>query len=298
MGVVYLCVESEANFVAIKTLPARRWNDSRAVARFIGEIDLARRFDHPNVVRSLDAGRAGGVPFLVMEYADGMDLARLSSCCGRLSIADACEIARQLALGLKHIHEQKVIHRDIKPSNAVLTRKGTVKILDVGLALAFNEGQMRERYSFSEQVVGSLDYMAPEQASNSRAVSPAVDLYGLGATLFQLLSGNPPFFGAEFNSPLKKFIAATTRQAPRVTEFRPDVPDQLASLVACLLAKNPADRVASACDLAAALYPFAEGSNLAQLIPATITKPAARLAEQMHVDTSSDWSSDTIEFVS
>jgi serine/threonine protein kinase len=297
MGIVYLALQANTKFVAIKTLPDRRRSDARAIARFQREMELAMRFDHPNVVRAIDAGLTDGVPFLVMEYLDGIDLSKLLDCCGTLAIANACEIVRQMALGLENIHQCGAIHRDIKPANAMLTRQGEVKILDVGLALAADGVDPCDASTTSNHMVGSFDYMAPEQAKDSRAVDRTVDLYALGATLYQLLSGEPPFSGVEFNSPLKKLWALETRPAPSVSALRPDVPPELAALVARLLAKDPADRFGSGAELAAALAPHTVGSNLFSLIDEVQNRRTRQMsANRVARSTSSDGSSATVDF--
>jgi serine/threonine protein kinase len=297
MGVVYLARDTEWRYVALKTLTVRRRCDRRAIERFEREIDLALQFDHPNVVRAIDAGYVGEVPYLVMEYLDGLDLSKLLECRGALAVADACEVARQMALGLEEIHQSGAIHRDIKPANAVLTRQGVVKIVDVGLALVAREVDECAWATTSAHVVGSFDYMAPEQASDSRAVDRSVDLYALGATLYQLLIGEPPFSGSEYNTPVKKLLARQSRPAPSVSARRPEVPSELAALVARLLATNPAERFQSAAPLAAALVPFTGGSSLPELIANTdANRPWQAPMDRLASSTSSDGSSATVEF--
>ncbi len=297
MGVVYLAVRSKSELVAVKTLNPELRTDAHAIARFEREIDLATRFEHPNVVRAVDSGHYRGVPFLVMEYLDGMDLSRLLDCCGPVSIADACEIARQMALGLEGIHRRDVIHRDIKPGNALVTRQGTVKVLDMGLAFLAGEKANPGGLAVSDQCVGSLNYMAPEQFEDSWSVTPAVDLYGLGATLFQLLCGVPPFHGALSNRPLKTYLAAATREAPPLTLRRPDACEPLAALVARLLSKDPRKRHASAATLADALHLFADDSDLTNLINAADAQARSRRLLDGHASsTSNDRLSMTIDY--
>ena len=239
MGVVYLAVQSPSEVVAIKTLLPGQRADGRAVARFEREIELAMRFKHTNVVRAIDSGHYRGVPFLVMEYLDGIDLSRLLECCGPVSIVDACEIARQMAVGLEEIHRRGFIHRDIKPSNVLVTRQGTVKVLDMGLAFAARSKTNSGGVAVSDQCVGTLNYMAPEQFEDSWSVTPAVDLYGLGATLFELLCGIPPSYGAQSNPTRNRFRAAATCEALPLTLCRPETCEPLAALVARLLSEDP-----------------------------------------------------------
>lgn len=298
MGKVYLAVNSGAELAALKVLPPERREDRRFAMRFQREIEIAARFDHPHVVRSKETGTLGDAPFLAMEYVDGINLLQLVNCCGPLSVPDACEITRQAALGIAHIHESGVIHRDVKPSNAMLTGQGLVKIVDLGLAIAIDDQAAHDELESTEQLVGSFDYIAPEQAHDSRTVNAAVDLYGLGATLYQLLTGAPPFDGTEFNTPIKKLMAAVTCQAPCVRERRTDVPAELATIIARLLAKNPEERLASATELAQALANFVEGSDLVSLATSAAARRegADSTANEPAFSTSNCRSSLTVDF--
>jgi serine/threonine protein kinase len=299
MGSVYRAVHATLEkVVALKVLTRNRARSRLAIARFQREIRTTARFDHPNVIWASDAGDIDGQHFLVMEHVDGLNLSQLVARCGPLSVANACEIVRQAALGLEHIHQCGAIHRDVKPANAMLTRQGQVKIIDLGLALSNGDDRDRDDCSDSQELVGSLDYIAPEQAHNSSAVSVAVDLYGLGATLFQLLSGKPPFAGADFDSPLKKLIAIAARPAPSVHEYRPEVPFELEKIVARLLAKDPGDRFASAAELAAAIAPYSMCSDLPGLATVAGARPSSQeVVNNSTCSTSSCVSSITIDYV-
>jgi serine/threonine protein kinase len=267
MGAVYLAFHRPTRrFVALKMLTRIGKRDNQYLSRFRREAAAAGSVTHVHVVRALEAEQAAGFCYLALEYLDGLDLARLVGRLGKLSIADACAIVRQAALGLQELHDCGIVHRDIKPSNLMLTRDGVVKVVDLGLALLNEHGPAHDDLADSEQCVGSLDYIAPEQAQDSRTVSRAVDLYGLGATLFHLLSGVPPFAGKAFSSPVTKLLAIADCAAPRLQERRASVPAELAAIVARLLAKNPAERFDSAAGLAAALEPFVGGNNLVDLV--------------------------------
>jgi serine/threonine protein kinase len=265
MGIVYLARHAHtATLVALKTVSADRATDHRALARLRREFSVASRFNHPNVVQTSQSLSVENRPFLVMEFLDGWNLARLLEMCGPLPIADACEIVRQAALGLAHLHQQGVIHRDIKPANILLTRQGEVKILDFGLAL-WNESHRAPDSCFgADTIVGSFDYMPPEQAVDSRAVDCRADIYALGITLFQLLTGAVPHHGAEFDTPLKKLMATAARDVPAITNRR--VPHCLSALMNHMLAKSPSRRIALASQVAESLGMLSTGSDLDALI--------------------------------
>jgi serine/threonine protein kinase len=142
-------------------------------------------------VVAYDAGAVAGLPYFVMEFVDGAGLDRLMRQRGPLPVAEACEVVRQAALGLQHIHEHGLVHRDIKPSNLKLTPSGLVKVLDLGLARLVNESAQKGQITSSGQFLGTLDYMAPEQCDNSHAVDIRADIYSLGCTLYHLLEGSP-----------------------------------------------------------------------------------------------------------
>src|SRR5262249_33677503 len=156
------------------------------------------RLEHPNLVRYTDAGEVEGKLFLVMELLDGEDLAKLVKARGPLPVAEACALVRQAALGLQHAHEQGLVHRDVKPSNLLLTTAGVVKVLDLGLARLCAAGPAGEALTSATQLMGTPDYMAPEQLLDSHAVDARTDLYSLGCTLYHLLAGDPPFGGPSY----------------------------------------------------------------------------------------------------
>ncbi|MBI2479966.1 MAG: serine/threonine protein kinase [Planctomycetia bacterium] len=191
MGTVYKALHTRLKrVVAVKVLPADRLNDPAAVARFQREMEAVGKLDHPNIVRATDAGEVDGIHFLVMEYVLGLDVSDLVRRAGPLPIAEACEIARQAAVGLQNAHEHGLVHRDIKPSNLMLTADGQIKILDLGLA-RLHDSQQGDLTSAS-QMMGTIDYMAPEQTSASRDVDIRADIFSLGATLYKLLCGQAP----------------------------------------------------------------------------------------------------------
>ncbi len=204
MGDVYKAFHTKLKrTVAVKLLPAYRQRSPQAVMRFHREMEAVGRVDHPNIVRAHDAGEADGQFFLVMEFVEGVTLSSLVCSVGPLEVANACEIIRQAAVGLQHAHEHDLVHRDVKPSNLMLTTTGVVKVLDLGLARlqeACGDGDA----TASGQIMGSADYMAPEQGSNPRDADARADVYALGCTLYFFLAGRPPFGDQRHRTSLQK----------------------------------------------------------------------------------------------
>ena len=223
MGTVYRAFHTQMNrTVAIKVLPRWYHADERAIERFQREIDVVARLDHPNIVRAYDARETDGERFLVTEFVSGLDLSELVRRCGPLPLADACELIRQAAVALQYVHEHDLIHRDVKPSNLMLDDTGHVKLLDLGLAFVPGHG---DELTDPGQMMGTLDYMAPEQASDSHDVDIRADVYGLGATLYKLLCGESPLASSQYDTPVKKLQALTRGQMLPVRSRRPDVPE-------------------------------------------------------------------------
>ena len=262
MGVVYKAVHTELDrVVAVKVLPAGRLGDDESMARFHREIKAIGRLDHPHIVRAFDARRIGETYFLVMEFVDGPDWEHLVRRRGPLRVADVCELGRQAALGLQHAHEHGLIHRDIKPSNLMLTREGQVKILDLGLA-RIQGGAVSQALTISGQIMGTPDYIAPEQSCDSHNVDIRADLYSLGCTLYKLLAGRAPFEDAAHATLSSKLRAHERESPPPITEFRRELPRSLVAILDRLLAKEPARRFSTPSELATALASLAVGSNL------------------------------------
>lgn len=278
MGTVYRAVHSRLQrVVALKILPSRRLRNRAAVERFEREMQAIGRLDHPTIVRATDAGEYDGTHFLAMDYVDGVDLSRVVRLNGPLRTADACEIIRQAAHGLQYAHEQGLIHRDVKPSNMMLecrraghdstgaAQQANVKLLDLGLALFGSASESVDELTTVGQLMGTLDYMAPEQADNSHEVSAKADVYSLGATLFKLLSGTAPYETHETRTILQKMKALATVDAPSVRERCPDLDESLAQVVDRMLVRDQSERISSAAEVAAALEPFCEGHDLQAL---------------------------------
>jgi serine/threonine protein kinase len=239
--------------VALKVISPGLLTRPAVVERFTREIKAAARLSHPNIVAALDAEQAGGVHFLVMEYVEGTDLARLVQQRGPLPVALACEYVRQAALGLQHAHERGLVHRDIKPSNLMLTAGGQVKVLDFGLALLASETAAGDLTS-TGVVMGTADYIAPEQADDPHRADIRADLYSLGCTLYFLLTGQPPFPEGNF---MQKVIAHSQSTPRPLTDFRNDLPPGLEQALGRMMAKGPAQRYQTPGEAARALVPFA-----------------------------------------
>ncbi len=285
MGQVFKAFHQPMNrLVALKVIRKELLANPQAVGRFYQEIRATAQLAHPNVVLAHDAGQVGETHYFAMEYVEGTDLAKLIKERGPLPVAEACEYIRQAALGLQHAHERRLVHRDIKPSNLLVTRgrgsqsAGLVKILDMGLARLSASGDETVTGGLTQAgtLVGTPQYLAPEQARNSRGVDIRADLYSLGCTFFYLLTGQPPFTGAELTEILLKH---QMDPFPEVTAFRKDVPPEVQSVLRKLTAKKPEDRYQTPAELVAALTPFAlsgDGVGQAGNAPARRTVPTAR----------------------
>jgi eukaryotic-like serine/threonine-protein kinase len=243
--------------VALKLLRGDPRGRPQALDRFRREIQAAARLIDPHVVLAHDAGQVGDACFLVMEYIEGTDLARLLKARGRLPPAEAAGYIYQAALGLQHAHERGLVHRDLKPSNLILAPGGVVKILDLGLARLrtdLGQGAAVAPLTHEGSVIGTPDYLAPEQAVDARAADIRADIYSLGCTLYCLLAGRPPFPGGSLAEKLLKHQQA---EPDPVEGLCPDVPPALAAVVRRMMAKRPQDRYQIPRAAAEALAPFA-----------------------------------------
>ena len=285
MGSVYLAKHRQLQKqVAIKLLPTSASFPQSLAARFQREIRAAGGLSHPSIVNATDAGEHNGTHYLVMEHIDGMDLSRVAKSIGRLVFTDACEVIRQTATGLSHAHAMGIVHRDIKPSNLMLSNEGLVKILDFGLARHSLWDEASAELTTVGQLMGTLDYMAPEQVDRPEGVDYRADIYSLGATLFRLLCGHAPLAVAPNMSPLAKLRMLATQEASRLSTVRADVPEGLSQLVSSMLARNPDERPASAAHVAELVKPFCEGANLRAL--ATAASESAQSENEIETDLS------------
>src|SRR5262249_53626363 len=211
--------------VALKVIAKERVSNPMALARFYREVRAVAKLSHPNIVVAFEVNQVGETPFLAMENVDGIDLARLVQQSGPLPIPNACEYIRQAAVGLQHAHEKGLVHRDIKPGNLMVARVSpdeppVIKILDFGLARFECESTQSLRLTQLGKIVGTVDFIAPEQADNSRTADIRADVYSLGCSLFYLLTGNLPFPGEH---PVEKIAARLMGDTPSVRASRPEV---------------------------------------------------------------------------
>jgi formylglycine-generating enzyme required for sulfatase activity/serine/threonine protein kinase len=251
MGSVYKAVHTKlGREVAIKLLPANSLKNQRAIARFEREMQVVGQLAHPHIVRALDARVVAGTRVLVLEYIDGDDLSRLVRRRGPLPVAEACEIVRQAAVGLQYAHQHQVIHRDVKPSNLMVDQQGQVKILDLGLALSRSAEVSREQLTHVSQMMGTPEYMSPEQASDTHSVDLRTDIYGLGCTLYYLLIGRAPYSG---ETPYQILRAHEVSPIPSLRDERDDVPESLDRVFQKMVAKTPAERHGSMAEVIADL---------------------------------------------
>jgi serine/threonine protein kinase len=265
MGTVYKAWNVRlGKLVAIKTIAKEHVAKEQAMKRFLREIATASQLDHPNIVLVRDADEAQGNPYLAMDFIDGIDLAKRVKQDGPLPIPVAVEYARQAALGLQHAFERGVVHRDIKPSNLLVSKSASpeqtpvVKILDFGLARFASEQDNENRLTQFNKILGTVDYIAPEQIDNARGADIRSDIYSLGCTLYFLLTAKPPFPGADL---VAKLTARISGPLPRIREVRPEAPAGLEEVMLKLMARLPDDRYQTPNEAAAALAPFAKPSN-------------------------------------
>ncbi|MCS6852330.1 MAG: protein kinase [Gemmataceae bacterium] len=278
MGSVYLC---EHKFmrrrVAVKVLPTAKAEDPSSLERFYREARAVAALDHPNIVRAYDIDQDENLHFLVMEYVDGSSLQDIVKKFGPLTPLRAAHYIRQAANGLQHAHQAGLVHRDIKPGNLLVDRNGVVKILDMGLARFFRDEQDALTKKYDENVLGTADYLAPEQAIDSHAVDIRADIYSLGATFYFTLTGSPPF--AE-GTVAQKLIWHQTRQPKPIRSLRPEVPEGLAAIIEKMMAKDPKQRYQTPAEVSEALAPWTakpipppSEAEMPRLSPAAMAAP-------------------------
>jgi serine/threonine protein kinase len=251
-GVVYLVEQRDlARKVAVKVLPLSADIGPSLIQRFRREARALAVLDHPNIVHVHDFDQDGDKLFLVMEYVEGVTLHEWVKKHGRLDVTHACHYVRQAARGLQAIHEAGLVHRDLKPNNIMLDTTGTVKILDLGLARFLGEEADSPTLKYdSKRVLGTADFLSPEQALNSHDVDIRTDIYGLGATFYFLLAGQTPF---PTGTIVQKLMWVQSQPPQPVHEVNPEVPAALGEIVARMMAKAPADRYTTPFEVVRAL---------------------------------------------
>jgi serine/threonine protein kinase len=272
MGSVYQArLQSGGDIVALKVIRKDRRADPKLRQRFLREVQALTKLKHPNIVTALGADEADGAHYFVMEYIEGSNLGDILARIGALPVLPACDYARQAALGLQHAHEHGLVHRDVSPNNLLIQawpapepptlrgkdrarfgRWGTVKLFDLGLVLL----QQHERDPAQEKLtrtgisLGTVDYIAPEQIMDAHHVDIRADLYSLGCTLYEMLTGQVPFTDP---APTRTLLAHQTQEPPPMENFRRDLPADVATVVKTLMAKDPNQRYATPAACAEAL---------------------------------------------
>jgi len=257
MGVVFRAEHVRMRrHVAVKVLPLGPDQDQRILRRFLTEIRAIAQLQHPNIVAAFDAGEIGSpdantpvLHFFVMEYVPGQDLEEYIQDNGPQSPAKACDLMHQVASALAEAHNHNLVHRDIKPSNIRVTPEGQAKLLDFGLARHFHTGVTEPGV-----LLGTVDYMAPEQVQDAHGVDIRADLYALGGTLYWCLTGQPPFPSS--GNIVRELTARVNQEPPSVRAKRPDVPEELDAVIRRLMALSPEDRYATPQAVMGALLPF------------------------------------------
>ena len=271
MGAVFRAWDTDLHrTVAVKVLSMRQAGDIESQRRFQTEARSAARLDHPNIARAHYVGEDRGLQYIVFEYIHGTNVRDFVYESGPMQVADVLNVGLQIAGALTHSWEREVVHRDIKPSNILIAHDGLAKLVDMGLARLEYLGQAEQDETATGVTLGTFDYISPEQARNPRDADIRSDIYSLGCTLFFMLAGRAPF---PEGTVLQKLLAHQSDTPPDVREFRSDVPDMFAAVIATMLAKRPDDRFQSPLDLTVALTSCVEQLGL--------TPPAAALPAYM-----------------
>ena len=256
MGAVLKAEQSSVKrTVALKVMAKELVGDEKAVSRFLREIQSAASLNHPHIVAAIDADCIGDRYFLVMDYVEGRDLKAWLRKYGPLPVSWSCEVIRQVALGLQHAHELGLVHRDIKPSNIMVTvnpqtGEPHAKIMDFGLSKLVSETKVDGHSTQTGAIMGSPDYIAPEQARNAKEADVRADLFSLGCTMFQLLTNQLPFPGSTI---MEKLMSRASYVPPSISSLRADVPQVVSDIAAKLMRLDAAERFQTPAELAACL---------------------------------------------
>lgn len=251
MGSVYLAEHQVMRHrVAIKLLPNHLAAHASYLERFHQEARASAALAHPNIIRAFDVDQQENIHYLVMEYIEGADLQVIVSRSGPLPFETVANYMRQAAEGLAYAHRMGVIHRDVKPANLLVDNEGTVKILDMGLARFSDETQASLTMAYDQKMIGTVDYLAPEQALDSHGVDGRADIYSLGCTFYYLLTGDAPFPKGTIP---QRLIQHQSAEPTDVREFRPDAPEELIAICRKMMAKSVNDRYQSADEVAESL---------------------------------------------
>ncbi len=265
MGKVFKAKHRQSErIVALKVMSTQAMKSPKAVRRFKQEANAAKRLNHPHIVATYDAGEVDSMHFLIMQFVDGDNLRSQVKSRGPLPIPEVIDYTIQVAEGLEYAHNVGVIHRDIKPSNLLLDKTGQVWILDMGLARIEENEESEDgpRLTVQGQMLGTAEYMSPEQVEDPRFANAASDVYSLGCTMYYLLTGTPPYRG---NSVPETLILHAQSPIPRLKSRRPDASDDLENIFRRMLSKNPAERFGTAAEVLVALKRLRDGE--AQHLP-------------------------------
>jgi serine/threonine protein kinase len=268
--------------VAIKVLPLSR-STPEAIASFMHEIRAQGQLDHENLVRAYDAGHDGNVHFFITEYVPGTDLRRLIRAQSKMTMQVAASVIIQAAKGLEHAHSKGLIHRDVKPGNLLVTPDGRTKVSDLGLAGWFGSSDQVDAYG--GKVVGTADYLAPEQVMAPEKLSPAADVYSLGCTLYYAATCKVPFPGGTSREKVKAHCS-TPPLDPR--RLNPDLSDEFTEVIADMMAKQPEQRIQTMGEVIERLTPWMEGAlpRAANETPRSVTPPPIRIPPSLRVQPS------------
>ncbi|OAI45321.1 hypothetical protein AYO44_02650 [Planctomycetaceae bacterium SCGC AG-212-F19] len=253
MSAVYLCEDFKAGKrLALKVLPRSLARDPTILRRFYREARASFTLDHPNIVRGYEVGQENNQHFFVMEYVEGQSLQEIVHKTGPLPVDRAVEYVRQAAVGLQHAYEAGLVHRDIKPGNLLIDRTGTIKILDMGLSRFYND----EDSVLTKDVLGTLDYLAPEQAEDSHTVDTRADIYALGGTFYYILTAQSPLSGDTLDP---RAIAQHALRRRPIRDLRPEVPESLIAIVNRMMAVDATKRFPNPAAVANALRHWQQG---------------------------------------
>ena len=268
MGNVFLAEHTKlGQQVALKIIASHRAADPSMRGRFESELRALGKLDHPNIVQAKDAREEDGVIVLVTEFIDGLDLGEIIRRQGPLSTADAAKVAEQVCKALEAIDQANLVHRDIKPSNIMINRQGEVKLLDLGLARLQGDGANRE-FTMTGQAIGTVDYLAPEQITGTDHVDIRADIYGLGCTLFKLLTGNVPFGGPDHETTFAKMTAHVSAERPSIEIDGGS--NELAVLARRMMSVKPDERPADPGSVAVSLKKSTTGAQLQRLVECSL----------------------------
>lgn len=287
MGAVFRALDTRLNrTVAVKILSSEHAADEETVRRFHNEAQSAARLDHENIARAYYVGEDQGLHYIAFEYIEGQNLRDLIERRGQLSLAEIVSFTLQIADALAHASAREVVHRDIKPSNVLITESGRAKLVDMGLARSHQLSQSQNDLTASGVTLGTFDYISPEQARDPRVADVRSDIYSLGCTLYYMLTGRPPF---PEGTVLQKLLQHQGDAPPDPREINPDVPPELARILARMLAKDPARRYQLPSDLVADLMRLANDLDLPTSTPNYVFKNAQESTRGFQLDQHLPW---------